>query len=200
MFRFAIVLCVLLLGLAAPAMATEAKQKLALLESAVAGDANAQYELAVIYEEEAYDASEDPFEPEPELWKKVLHWYEAAAAQGHGGARQALLHHGYNSTAGEEEDLKWFKLANKMAESGDKYAQYRLAEIYYAKNLGEAMNAGDGPVRSESAELAIHWYGRLLEGLNPGETVILSLFETLDREVTVDDVKKKLAYLHKFSQ
>ncbi|MGE4545679.1 MAG: hypothetical protein AB7D06_16425 [Pedobacter sp.] len=200
MYRFVLILCILFWGAAIPAMAGEAEHKLALLESAVAGDANAQYELAMIYEEEAYDQSEDPFEPEPELWEKVRHWCEAAADQGHFEAKRALLQRGYDSTSSEEESDKWFKLANEMAKSGDKVAQYLLAEIYFARSLGDAMDAGDGLARSDSAEPAIRWYSRLLDGLNPGETVILSKLETFDREVTVDYVNDNLIYLRKLAQ
>jgi len=197
MYRFVLILCILSLGLATPAMAVDTGRKLALLESAVAGDANAQYELAMIYDEEAYEQSEDPFEPEPELWEKMRHWCEAAADQGHFEAKRALLQRVYDLSLGEEESRKWYKLAQEMAESGDKVAQYQLAEIYYARSLGDAMSAGDGPARSDSAVPAIRWYSKLLDGLNPKETVILSMLETFDREVTVDYVNEQLAYLRK---
>lgn len=200
MYRFVLILCILSLGLATPAMAVDTGRKLALLESAVAGDANAQYELAMIYELEAYEQSEDPFEPEPELWEKMRQWFEAAADQGHFEAKRALLQRVYDMSLGEEESRKWYKLAQEMAKSGDKIAQYLLAEIYFARSLGDAMDAGDGLAHSDSAEPAIRWYSRLLDGLNPGDTVILSKLETFDREVTVDYVNDKLIYLRKLAQ
>jgi TPR repeat protein len=200
MYRFVLILCILSLGLVTPAMAVDTGRKLALLESAVAGDANAQYELAMIYEEEAYEQSEDPFEPEPELWGKVRHWCEAAADQGHSEAKLALLQRVYDPSLGEEESRKWYKLAHEMAERGDKVAQYQLAEIYFAKCLGEVLEAGDSPARSDSAEPALRWYSRLLDGLKSHQTVILSKLETHDREVTVDNVNEKLAYLRKLAQ
>lgn len=199
MIRPKIALCILLLCAGTSALAADPGHKLELLEAAVAGDPGAQYELAMIYEQEAYDAGDDLFEPAPEPWQKMLRWCEASAAQGHRGAQLALLQRGYDPTFGEAEHNKWFQLATEMAESGSKYAQYRLAEIYFASSLGDAMNADHRSPRTGPVESAIHWYNQLLEGLKPGEKVILSRLETFGREVTVDYIKEQLAYLKNFS-
>ena len=172
-----------------PAMAVDEEQKSALLKSAMGGDAKAQYALALIYQEEAIDGGDDMFEPDPELWKKMVHWCEAASAQGHLGAKKTLLMLGYDPASSGEDEAKWFKLANEMAEGGNKYAQYRLAEINFAKTFSSRLHF------AEPVELAIFWYSKLLEGRPAGETMILSKIETFHRDVTVDYVKQKLKYL-----
>lgn len=91
MIRLKVIFLVVFLLWTVPVLAVNAKQKLALLEPALEADAKAQYELALIYQDEAVDATGSFLEPGPDLWKKSIHWFEAASALGHLEAREALL-------------------------------------------------------------------------------------------------------------
>ena len=188
------VVLVLCLLWAVPSSANNAEQKLVLLESAVKGDAKAQYQLALIYEEEAIDATGDYFEPDPKLWRKAIHWFEAASDQGHLKAKETLLARIYRPARNAEEEVKWLRLGTKMAESGHKYAQYLLAEFYFAKSVGGRLCDFD------PFEPAIYWYSKLLDGLDTGEKVIFSRVVTLGKEVAVADVQWHLNYLKELLQ
>lgn len=179
MNRLLLALLVLICIWVAPSFANEKEQKLALLEAAVEGDANAQYELASIYALEAFE-EEDDFEPAPKPWGKSLHWYESAAAQGHIRARYALL-----SRMDFQQD-KWFELAYTMAESGDKYAQYHLARLFSARCHNDYNVC--------FLQASIRWYTELLKGTEKkkDEEDILPKSLTLTRRATIGDIKQSL--------
>jgi len=122
-----------------------AKEELALhlevkrfIEAAEQGDADAQYNLGMYYEDED-NAHEDKTE--------AVKWYRKAAEQGHVDA-QLNLGLCYANGDGVDEDkaevVKWFKMA---AEQGDVSAQYNLGVFY----------DDDNGVDEDKAE-AIKWY------------------------------------------
>ena len=193
MNHLAVVFLSLFLLWSGSALANDVGQKLVLFESAVEGNATAQYELALIYEEEAIAAG-DYFDPAPGAWKKAIRWYEAAAAQGNSEARNALLRYVYSPESSPDEELKWIILATELAENGHKYAKYMLAEFYYFKCVGGRKYDGD------PFPPAIRWYSELLEGNCSDETEIFSKATTFTSEVTVVDIKQKLNYLKELSQ
>lgn len=186
MNRLTFVFYVLFFLWTAPLLASETVQKLALLELAIDGDTKAQYELAAIYEEESM-VDGDIFEPAPEPWGKALHWYEAAAEQGHKHAQYALLSRMYLSDV-KDGKIKWLKLANTMAKSGDKYAQYRLARHFSATYVG---NSEEAPLLE-----AIHWYSELLKGTEKQDDKddILPRSITFTKKATIGDIKSQLKY------
>lgn len=170
-------------------------QKRAFQQSAAGGDAEAQYQLALIYEEEAMvngDISEASTAP----WGKAIHWYEAAAAQGNKQAQFALLSRIYSCEGETEEINKWLKLANNMAEDGDKYAQYRLGEYHYSKSVGSRMYEGD-PFPD-----AIRWYTELLVGTEEqrDDEYILPQSLTLSKSDTIGDIRFRLNYLKELNK
>jgi TPR repeat protein len=187
------VVLVLFLLWTVPALANDAEQELVLLKSAAEGDAKAQYELALIYEKEATDVTGDYLEPNPELWRKAIHWLEAASDQDHLQAKETLLSQIYRPILNREEKVKWLRLGTEMAENGHKYAQYLLAEFYYS------ISVGGRRYDSDPFEPAILWYSKLLEGTGSGDTVIIPRIDTLGKEVTVADIQWNLNYLKELS-
>lgn len=108
-------------------------------EKAVAGDAQAQYTLAV-----AYDNGKGI---EQDLAKAVS-WYRRAATQGHLRA-QHNLGISYENGDGVEKDileaLKWYQQA---AAQGDASSQYNIGLLY---------SFGQGPIRRNDVE-ALQWF------------------------------------------
>lgn len=186
--------CFTLFFLGVAIYADDSGQKLAFQQSAAGGDAEAQYQLAFLYEEEAM-ADGDISEPAPVPWEKAIHWYEASAAQGHKQAQYALLSRMYSSE-GEEEMGKWLKLANTMAEGGDKYAQYRLGGYYFSKCVGSRMYDGD-PFPD-----AIRWYTELLVGTEAqgDDEDILPRSLALSKNATIGDIRFRLNYLKELTR
>ncbi|MCP4341932.1 MAG: sel1 repeat family protein [Desulfobulbaceae bacterium] len=189
-----VVVSVLFLLWTIPALANDAEQEVVLQKSAAEGDAKAQYELALIYEKEAIDATDDCFEPNPELWRKAIHWLEAASDQDHLKAKKILLSKIYRPVLNREEKVKWLRLGTEMAENGHKYAQYLLAEFYYS------ISVGGRRYDSDPFEPAIFWYSKLLEGTGSDDTIIIPRIDTLGKEVIVADIRWNLNYLKKLSQ
>lgn len=194
MNRFVFVMLALFLLLGAPALANAATKETVLQNFATAGDARAQYQLALLYEQRAGGTANSRFEPDPEHRKKARHWFEAAAAQEHPEARHALLSRIYDPDWNSEEAEKWLRLATPLAESGDRYAQFRLAEFYYGKCVGSRIYHGD-PFAP-----AIRWYSTLLEGVASDDTVLFPEVSSLNGAVTVADVKWKLDYLKELTR
>jgi hypothetical protein len=142
----------LLLLLIAPiAGAAGSAEKVVLLESAISGYMDSQYQLGNIYEKEAQNAG-DYFDPDIELLKKAVYWYEQASEQGHQHAQVSLIsiYQSYSENLGIEG--KWLALITKMAEEGNIGAQFALAEYYT-----------DGDEVERDRELAIHWLEKVVE-------------------------------------
>ncbi len=118
-----VLVSVLVLLWTIPALANDVEQMVILQKSAAEGDAKAQYQIALIYEKKAIDATGDCFEPNPELWRKAIHWLEAASDQDHLKAKEILLTKIYRPFLNREEKVKWLSLWAEMAENGHKYAQ-----------------------------------------------------------------------------
>ncbi len=145
----------LLLLLIAPiAGAAGSAEKVVLLESAVAGYMDSQYRLGKIYEDEAEEAG-GYLDPDLELLKKAVYWYEQASEQCHQPAQASLLsiYQLFPEDLGIEG--KWLALVTKMAEEGNIGAQFALAEYYT-----------DGDEVERDRELAIHWLEKVVEDYN----------------------------------
>lgn len=104
-------------------------EKLLLQIPAEQGDAEAQYKLGVLYEDEGYP-------------DEAVKWYCMAAEKGHAGAQCRLgqfINSGFGFCEPEEyaEAAKWFR---KAAEQGHAEAQYRLGGAY---SLGEGVPEDD---------------------------------------------------------
>lgn len=100
---------------------SENPQRKTLYERAVGGDAAAQYDLALLFDEKGFEL----YDPE-----ECVHWYRRAAVQGHDGA-QINLGYCYGNGIGVEKDfseaIKWTRLA---AEQGNIAAQGNLGACY----------------------------------------------------------------------
>ncbi len=188
MNRVVIVFFVLLLCLGS-ASGNSADQKLALLESAVAGDQDAQFSLAEIYREESEEMS--LIYRDIALLSKAVHWYEQAAQTGHRQSRYALLYI-YNDPfdqAGPEWQKKWFLLAEKMAKEGDQNAQIKLAEYYSGERFFENTDVG------QCIEQAVYWYSQVLEGLGPGQDIVYVNGIFTPKKITRRDIETEITRL-----
>lgn len=90
------------------------------------GDANAQFNLALLYAE-GKDLPQD--------YVKARYWHAKAARQGHAVAQYslALMHHkGLGIPQNDAKSARWYRLA---AEHGHQAAQFNLA-VLYDKGLG----------------------------------------------------------------
>ncbi len=124
-----------------------------LLLAAERGDAEAQFELGLMYDE-GYGVSRDN--------QEAAKWYRKAAEQGDAGA-QYLLGYMYDKGKGVPQNYQEaFKWTRKAADQGLAYAQSRLGYMYrdgkgvpqdYAQahmwyNLASANLTGDARVRA----------------------------------------------------
>lgn len=182
-------LCVLVcLGTTTMAFAGPAEEKLALLEAAVDGDKQAQYQLAKLYELQAVEESDDPFEPDAELQGKALHWYEAAAVQGMVLAKEQLLTL-YSLSEDDELRKRWLPLATAMAEQGSLLGCYRLGQHYYGISYQSQFQQADAVAQSR------YWFEQLLRTVPAEQSVIFERGGKVWREVTRHDIEELLAIL-----
>ncbi|BBO66651.1 hypothetical protein DSCA_05810 [Desulfosarcina alkanivorans] len=175
---------------AAAAGAVDRDEKLSLLESAVAGDTEAQFRLAQVYKDEA--EAEDLFEPDMRILEKAVHWYEQAASNGHRPSALALLDI-YDGFYGEEKASwpeKWVLLAQKMAAAGDRIAQFKLAGHY------ERQRNSEGADLRQCIARASDWYTRLLQGLPPDQAVVFQPYEIGLKAITRKDIETRLARIN----
>lgn len=110
-----------------------------LLENAEQGDVNAQFDLALRYNQGSNGVKKD--------YKKAEKWYRKAAEQGDADAQNNLgvmYANGQGTPKDEAEAVKWYR---KAAEQGEAYAQNNLG-VMYANGLGV--------VRDEKE--AVKWY------------------------------------------
>lgn len=194
MYRLTLI-CLVFLSFCATLYADDSENTAAFQQSTAGGDAKAQYELAFLYEEEAM-ADGDIFEPALIPWEKAMHWYEAAAAQGHKQAQYALLSRMYLYPNDKRMDAKWLELARTMTEGGDKFAQYRLARHFMAICIG-GRKLKDDPCLE-----AIHWHAELLKGTEKksGSEDILPRHLTLSKNATIRNIRDNLKYLKELAQ
>jgi len=118
------------------------------------GDANAQFNLGLIYEN-GRGVNVD--------YVQALHWYERAAGHGHVNAQNnlgGLYYRGQGAQQDYEQALYWYR---KAAAGGSASAQF---------NLGFMYGAGHGVAQSD--ELAVHWYQRAADGGNAQAQRMLS--------------------------
>jgi TPR repeat protein len=130
--RWCLALLAICLALAAGAQDFESTKR-----AAERGDAQAQYQLGQMYDEDTVDhrARSDAV---------AARWYRKAAQQGHGQAQYRLgyLHEaGKGVTQSDAEAVQWYRMA---AEQGFAEAQYKLGDMYahgrgVAKSYTEAM-------------------------------------------------------------
>lgn len=122
-------------------------QELILL--AEEGDAEAQYVLALVYEE---GLSEDGFEVSKDF-QEAVRWYRSAAEQGKVEAQEKLgemYYKGHGVSQDYSESFRWTHLA---AEQGLASAQYNLGTLYI-----------NGLGAEKDYEEAVKWYRRAAEG------------------------------------
>jgi TPR repeat protein len=191
MNRIVIVFFVLCLCVGS-ANGNSAEQKLALLESAVAGDQDAQFLLAESYREESIEMG-ILFGDLPRL-SKAVHWYEQAAQKGHLQSRYALLEI-YNDPidqafdqADPEWQKKWFLLAEKMAKEGDQNAQVKLADYHSRERYFENTDVG------QCIKQAVYWYSQVLEGLGTGQEIVYATVDITEK-ITRMDIETKITKL-----
>ena len=113
----------------------------ALRQLAEQGDAEAQYQLGMLYRTKEYLH-----------YKEASRWLLKAAEQGHPEAQNAageMLREGKKIQRNLKEAFKWFSLA---AEQGDATACYNLAKAY-----------GGGEGCKRNADLAMHWFQKAVE-------------------------------------
>ena len=100
------------------------------------GDAESQYELGGIYEQEEIEANKKAgvFD---ETYAKALKWFRKAADNGHGNAIEYMAFYYYlrrkdkEKNAHSQEGLKWYLKAAKSNNKGmSAYWNYILAHIY----------------------------------------------------------------------
>ena len=116
----------------------QADSTLDITKKAKQGDSEAQYNLALMY---------DNGDGIPKNEKKALHWYLESAKQGDSEAqlKLALMYiEGDGTPKNEKKALHWF---TESAKQGDSAAQYSLALMYYN---------GDGIPKNEKR--ALHWF------------------------------------------
>lgn len=94
----------------------------ALYEKAVGGDAEAQYELARLFQDEKFDLY-DLFES--------AHWHRLAAEQGHASAQHRLGYCYIEGCGVEKNETEAFHWTRKAAEQGNVNAEFNLGWCYY---------------------------------------------------------------------
>ena len=105
-------------------------QDAALLKKAKAGDAGAQYNLGVMYDEGEGTARD---------YAEAVKWYRKSAEQGHAPAQHNLgvmYREGEGITEDDAEAVKWIR---KAAEQGNARAQNNLG-VMYASGEGVAQD------------------------------------------------------------
>lgn len=131
-----------------------------LLNEAKAGDANAQFELGTIYEDDVYDLYEgDVIDFKKDL-KQAKAWFRRAADQGHIGAQ---LRMGRIALPDHEAAFYWF---NKAALQNNSDAQVNVGEMYL-NGMGVTQNDIEGAKWIEKGALkghpiGLYEYGMLL--------------------------------------
>ncbi len=190
MNRIVIVFFVLLLCVGS-ASGNSADQKLALLESAVAGDQDAQFSLGEIYREESEEMGF--IDRDIALLNKAVYWYEQAAQTGHQQSRYALLNIYNDPLVGSDPEWqsKWFLLAEKMAKEGDQTAQIKLAEYYRIKRYFENTDV------EECIKQAVYWYSQVLKGMGPGQDIVYVNGIFTPKKITRSDIETEIADLDK---
>jgi uncharacterized protein len=139
-----LVIFILALGIAACADTTTREQKFADMQRlAERGDAGAQYNLGLMYEQ-GYGVTHD--------LRKAAAWFEKAAEQGEANAQYrlgSLYYHGHGVPRDFTRAAAWYK---KAADQGDTSAQAALGNLYW---LGEG-------VPKDSAKAA-YWHKKSLK-------------------------------------
>ncbi len=187
MKRVVIVLLMLFLWMGT-AGAVDTDGKVALLESAVEGDQNAQFELAEIYAEEAQDY--DFINPDMTLLGKAVYWYEKAAEKGHKPSQSALLdiYDFPYEDKNPQWQKKWFILTNTLADEGDRKAQFILGRHYsYRNNCDTDLK--------QCLDKSIYWYSKVLKGLPPEQSTVFKRFEVTPDTVTRQYIEVLIARL-----
>ena len=140
----ALVIVVLALGLAACADRETREQKFDHMQRlAEKGDAGAQYNLGLMYEQ-GYGVTPDI--------KKATAWFEKAAEQGEANAQYrlgSLYYHGQGVPRNVQLAAAWYK---KAAEQGHPQAQAALGNLYLS---------GEGVSRDSSK--AAYWHKKSLQ-------------------------------------
>jgi len=120
-------------------------QLAALIQKAVNGDVNAQYELGDAYHCGGWDEiSEEEVQKDD---KQAVEWYRKSAEQGHVKAQSALAYmykYGTGVRKSQKQAFYWYK---KSAEQGYDSAQASLAHLYHS---------GEGV--AEDSEQAMFWF------------------------------------------
>lgn len=136
---------------------TEYVNKL-LLKEAEAGDANAQFELGTLYEDDVYDLyGSDEIDLKKDL-KQSKTWFRRAADQGHIGAQ---LQMGRIALPDYETAFYWF---NKAALQNNSDAQVNVGEMYL-NGMGVTQNDIEGAKWIEKGALQRHKIGLYKYGL-----------------------------------
>lgn len=131
-----------------------------LLNEAEAGDANAQFELGTLYEDDVYDLyGSDEIDFKKDL-KQAQTWFRRAADQGHIGAQFGL---GRLALPNHDAAFYWF---HKAALQNNSDAQVNIGEMYL-QGLGVTQNDDEGAKWIEKGALqghpiGLYEYGMLL--------------------------------------
>ncbi|MGM9937587.1 MAG: hypothetical protein ACI38A_09595 [Candidatus Ornithomonoglobus sp.] len=115
-----------------------------LLHVAEQGDADAQFNLGLIYNKSSFDVSGD--------YEEAAKWFRKAAEQGHAQAQYQLAKkyfYGNGVQVNKDEGIKWYR---KAAEQGHLEAQCKMGYLY---------NCGEG-VQMDKKEAA-RWYRKAAE-------------------------------------
>src|SRR2546423_1223039 len=105
------------------------------LSAAEDNDEVKQFNLALLYEEEAENV------------EKAFYWYQKEAENGNNNAQYSLARLYYNGEGTEKNLEKAFYWYQKAAENGNNNAQYNLAHLHY-----------NGEGTEKSLEKAFYWY------------------------------------------
>ncbi|GHB00355.1 hypothetical protein GCM10009069_23890 [Algimonas arctica] len=128
-----------------------------LLQEAEAGDANAQFELGTLYEDDIYDLYDDVIDFKKDL-KQAQTWFRRAADQGHIGAQ---LRMGRLALPDHEAAFYWL---HKAALQNNTDAQVNVGEMYLS-GLGVTQNDLEGAKWIEKGALKGHPIGLYVYGL-----------------------------------
>ncbi len=142
---------------------TQTEEIRALQERADTGDANAQYELGLLYIEE-----------HPTLQEKVLdcekaeHWFMCAAQGGNTDAQCKIgwiYWVGMGVAMDNEVAAKWLTIAAKKDHA---LAQFYLGEMYFHGDDGE----DSGSTFKKDLDMALYCYRRAAQSLDPDYKMI----------------------------
>ena len=139
-----LVIFILALGIASCTDTSTREQRFAdMLRSAEKGEAGAQYNLGLMYEQ-GYGVAHDP--------RKAASWFEKAAERGEANAQYrlgSLYYHGQGVPRDLTQAAEWYK---KAAEQGNTQAQATLGNMYLS---------GEGVPRDLSK--AAYWHKKSLK-------------------------------------